>query len=192
MSLRFDEEKATQTAAFFLALRGGQMHYIKLIKLLYLTDREALMRWGVPVTTDRHASMDNGPVVSRILNLITEDKPKPIWAKYISAPLGEYEVCLLAPAPTDRLSRAEENLMREIFAQYGHLNRWHLIDTVMHKLPEWRNPQGRIPSDYCSRHSASCRRKRRRNQGRCSRVAFDGPCRRRLCTRLCLSAEIRS
>src|ERR1017187_9578590 len=87
MGLRFNEAKATQAASFFLKLRGGQMHYIKLIKLLYLADREALIRWGIPFTTDRHVSMDNGPVTSRILRLITEDCPKPFWSKYISAPL---------------------------------------------------------------------------------------------------------
>jgi uncharacterized phage-associated protein len=140
--LRFDEMKATQAAAYFLALRGGQMHYIKLVKLLYLADREALLRWGVPLTTDRHVSMDNGPVTSRILNLITEDRPKPIWSQFISAPLGEYEVRLLKPAPKDRLSRAEEKLMQEIFDRYGHRNRWDIIENVMHKLPEWQDPQG--------------------------------------------------
>jgi len=142
MALRFNEAKATQAAAFFLKLRGGQMHYIKLIKLLYLADREALIRWGLPFTTDRHVSMDHGPVVSGILNLITEDRPKPVWSKYISAPLGEYEVKLLGEAPTDLLSKAEESLMSEIFEKYGHRNRWDLIDNVMHKLPEWRNPCG--------------------------------------------------
>lgn len=131
-----------KATAFLLQLRGGQMHYIKLIKLLYLTDREALLRWGVPVTTDRYVSMQNGPVTSKILNLITEDRPKPVWSEYISAPLGEYEIKLLKPAPTDRLSRAEESLMREIFQQYGYRNRWDLIDNVMHRLPEWRDPQG--------------------------------------------------
>ncbi|MGH9491967.1 MAG: Panacea domain-containing protein [Terriglobales bacterium] len=140
--LRFDEAKATQAAAYFLHLRGGQMHYIKLVKLLYLTDREALLRWGAPVTTDRHVSMDNGPVTSRILNLITEDRAKPVWSEYVSAPLDDYEVRLLKEAPTDRLSPAEEKLMREIFERYGHRNRWDLIDNVMHKLPEWRDPQG--------------------------------------------------
>jgi len=140
--LRFDETKATQAAAYFLALRGGQMHYIKLVKLLYLADREALIRWGIPLTTDRHVSMDHGPVTSRILGLITEDKPKPVWSQFISAPLGEYEVRLLKPAPTDRLSRAEEKLMTEIFEEYGRRNRWDLIDNVMHKLPEWQDPQG--------------------------------------------------
>ena len=142
MNIRFDEAKATQAAAYFLGLRGGQMHYIKLIKLLYLADREALLRWCVPISTDRHVSMDNGPVLSKVLSLITDDRPKPVWSQYISAPLGEYEVRLLKPGATDRLSRAEEKLMGEIFAEYGHRNRWDLIDNVMHKLPEWQDPDG--------------------------------------------------
>jgi uncharacterized phage-associated protein len=142
MHLQFDEAKATQSAAFFLRLRGGQMHHIKLIKLLYLADREALLRWGAPITSDRYVSMDNGPVLSRVLNLITDDRPKPVWSQYISAPMGDYEVQLVKDFPTDRLSRAEERLITEIFEQYGYRNRWDLIDNVMHHLPEWRNPNG--------------------------------------------------
>jgi uncharacterized phage-associated protein len=143
MSLRFDEAKATQAAALVLKMRGGRMHYLKLIKLLYLVDREALLRWGIPVTTDRYVSMDHGPVVSRIYKLITEDIPKPVWAKYVSAPMGEYEVELKpnADPPTDRLSRAEEELIGEIYSQYGHQNRWNLVD-YMHTLPEWQDPHG--------------------------------------------------
>ena len=141
MKLRFDEAKATQTAAFILKLRGGRMHYLKLIKLLYLVDRAALMNWGVPVTTDHYVSMDNGPVVSRIYNLITEETPKTYWAEIISAPLGEYEVELQKDAPTDRLSRAEEKLIREIYDRYGQMNRWAIVDYV-HTFPEWRNPHG--------------------------------------------------
>ena len=145
MQLRFDEVKATQIACMFLRLRGGRMHYIKLIKLLYLLDREALDRWGIPVTTDHFASMDHGPIVSRIFNLITDDKPTPVWGKYVSAPLGDHEIELRkdsVPISTDRLSVAEENLVREIFEQFGHRNRWDLINNHMHKLPEWRDPEG--------------------------------------------------
>ncbi len=139
--LRFDEAKATQAAARFIALRGGQIHYLKLIKLLYIADREALLRWGIPITTDRYVSMDHGPVVSRIYSMITEERPKPIWEKYISAPMGEYEVKLLAEAPDDKLSRAEEKLIEEVFQKYGHWSRWKLRDFV-HRFPEWKDPQG--------------------------------------------------
>ncbi|HZR33315.1 MAG TPA: Panacea domain-containing protein [Terriglobales bacterium] len=121
------------------------MHYIKLVKILYLIDREALNRWGVPVTTDSYASMKNGPVVRNILDLITKkDLPKPTWASYISEPLGDSEVELRADVnpPTDQLSRAEEKLIQEVYKQYGHKNRWDIIDNYMHKLPEWHDPKG--------------------------------------------------
>ena len=40
----FNQPKATQAAARRLKSRGGRMSYMKLIKLLYLADREALAR----------------------------------------------------------------------------------------------------------------------------------------------------
>jgi uncharacterized phage-associated protein len=140
MSLRFDERKATEASARFLQLRGGKMHYLKLIKLLYLADREALSSWGYSITTDRYVSMDHGPVTSRIYNLLVDEVEKPFWSQYISAP-SEYQVELLREAPSDRLSRAEEGLIDKVFGEFGHMNRWALVDYV-HTLPEWKNPYG--------------------------------------------------
>jgi len=36
---------------------------------------------------------------------------------------------------------AEEQLIDEIFARYGHMTRWQLRD-FSHTLPEWQDPQG--------------------------------------------------
>lgn len=150
MVLRFNERRATEAAAKFLGLRGGRMSYLKLIKLLYLLDREALLRWGRPVTTDRYVSMDNGPVVSRICDLIREEPvpgTNPVWRQYISAP-SDYEVTLIAQPEADELSRAEESLIEEIFAKYGNLSRWDLVN-LSHNLAEWQNPNGSaIPIEY--------------------------------------------
>src|ERR1051326_1095100 len=110
MVLRFNERRATEAAARFLKLCGGWMSYLKLIKLLYLLDREALLRWGRPVTTDRYVSMDNGPVVSRIYSLIREEPVPgvdPFWRNYISAPFG-WGVDLIADPDPAELSRTEE------------------------------------------------------------------------------------
>jgi uncharacterized phage-associated protein len=147
---RFNERRATEAAARFLKLRGGRMSYLKLIKLLYLLDREALLRWGRPVTTDRYVSMDNGPVVSRIYGLIREE-PAPgtdtVWRHYISTP-QEYEVSLLAEPETDELSRAEQALIEEIFGKFGNMTRWDLV-RISHELPEWQDPNGSaIPIQY--------------------------------------------
>jgi uncharacterized phage-associated protein len=150
MRMRFNEAKATQAAAYLIQLRGGQMSYLKLIKLLYLLDREAILRWGRPVTTDRYVSMDKGPVVSRIYDLIT-DEPGPdeglIWRRFISEP-KHYEVSLLGSPGRDELSAAEEELIEEIFGRYGTMNRWDLVK-LSHDLPEWTDPDGSaLPIEY--------------------------------------------
>jgi uncharacterized phage-associated protein len=150
MVLRFNERRATEAAARFLKLRGGRMSYVKLIKLLYLLDREALLRWGRPVTTDQYVSMANGPVVSRIYDLIREE-PAPgtdtVWRHFVSAPLG-WEVTLLAEPEPEEISRAEGALIAEIYAHYGAMNRWDLV-RLSHELPEWQDPNGSaIPIQY--------------------------------------------
>ena len=139
--LRFNEAKATEVACRFLELRGGTMHYLKLIKLLYLLDRTALGRWGRPVTTDHHVSMDNGPVVSRIYNLISDEVPPgapDFWHQHISNP-HDFQVSIVKSPGTDELSEAEEQLIEEVYAEHGRKNRWALRDET-HNLPEWRDP----------------------------------------------------
>ena len=145
MRLRFNEAKATQAAAMLLKFRNGPMSYLKLIKLLYFVDREALLRWGRPVTTDSYVSMDNGPVVSRIYELIREE-PDPesnadaVWHRHIGEPRN-YEVTLLEDPGVSELSQAEEQLIDEIFGRFGEMSRWKLRD-YSHTLPEWSDPNG--------------------------------------------------
>jgi len=140
--MAFDERKATEAAAFLLRLRGEKMSYLKLVKLLYLADREALSRWGSSVTNDSYFSMPHGPVVSNTYNLMIDEDEKPFWSKYITPPLGQYELDLTGEVcPTDTLSRAEEKLLTEIFERYGRMSRWQLRDYT-HRLREWHDPAG--------------------------------------------------
>ena len=150
MMLLFDEAKATQAAARLLTLRGGTMSYVKLVKLLYLADREALIRWGRPITMDRYVSTDNGPVVSRIYDLI-RNEPLPnsfhVWRKFISSP-ENYEVRLLGDPGCGVLSNPERELVDEVFAEHGRQSRWKVVDFTR-SLPEWTYPDGgALPIDY--------------------------------------------
>ena len=150
MRLRFNEAQATQAAAFLLQLRGRKMKYLKLIKLLYIADREALARWGKPVTNDRYVSMKEGPVVSNIYNLIRSE-PQPcdqtVWHQHIRT-VADWDVELVVDAPNDELSNAEEELLFEVFNAYGYKNRWAIVDET-HKFPEWKNPgTSSIPITY--------------------------------------------
>src|SRR5574337_216748 len=105
------------------------MNYMKLIKLLYLADRGAFLRWGRPVSGDKYFSMRLGPVLSKVHDLITE-MPCPsedtTWSQHISPP-SNYEVELMADPGSDELSRAEEKLIDELFAAYGHCKPFDLV-----------------------------------------------------------------
>lgn len=145
-AMRYREDKATQAAARLLSREGGRMNHMKLIKLLYLAEREAIVRYGRPITFDWYYSLPHGPVLSYTLNNInSENGPKEegYWAAVISERRG-HQVGLKdrsCDPPNDQLSPAEEALLDEIFEKYGHQNQWQLRD-FSHTLPEWQDPKG--------------------------------------------------
>jgi uncharacterized phage-associated protein len=139
LNLSFDESKATEAAAFLLSRSDQTMNYMKLIKLLYLADREALIRWGRPISTDRYVSMKHGPVLSN-----------GSWSSLISNPSG-YDVSLareISEEDFEELSVAERKLLDEIWGKYGALDEWDLVD-LLHDVGEWQDPHGTsVPISY--------------------------------------------
>lgn len=142
--LRFNGEKAAQVAGVLLARAGGSMPYLKLIKLLYFIDREAILRWARSVTTDRFAAMPHGPVVSRIYDLICTGPETGLslgpWHKHISNS-GRYDVKLRQATDDSELSMAELRLIDEVYSRHGSKSKWEVRD-LSHELPEWRDPAG--------------------------------------------------
>jgi hypothetical protein len=62
----FDEQKATAAAGVLLKkCPGRRMKYIRLLKLLYIADRESLRNRGRPIVGDRYISMKKGAARSR-------------------------------------------------------------------------------------------------------------------------------
>lgn len=150
MRLRFDEKKTTQAAARLLSLAGGRLPYIKLLKLLYLVDREALLRWSSPVTGDHYYSMKMGPVLSNVYDLVTTTEPEGFWADHITK-ASQYDVSLIRDAGDGELSEAEDELIEEVFASYGKMDKFRLVDLLHEILPEWeRVTEGRKPIEFAS------------------------------------------
>jgi uncharacterized phage-associated protein len=143
MPITYREDKATQAAARLLQLAGGRLNHMKLLKLLYLADRRALLQYGRPITFDWYVSMQHGPVLSFTLDRIN-DSPSPgetsYWHRFISE-RRDNEVALLGQAPRDQLSPAEEQLLDAVWREFGKMSQWELRD-YSHTLPEWRDPKG--------------------------------------------------
>lgn len=150
--LAFKEERTTQAAAYFLQRRPGRrMSYMKLIKLLYFADRQALLTLGRPITNDTWVLMKHGPVLSRTYDLVVAEpspKEQTYWHEYVSAVVGDYEVELVQDgAPTDQLSEAQKDILAKVFAEFGEMDRWQVRD-ASHDLPEYRETNSSIRIPY--------------------------------------------
>lgn len=141
----FNERKVAQMAAYLLKKRGGCMAHLKLMKLLYLADREAMVRYGVPISGDRVVSMPHGPVLTMTLNLMdgdVESSPNG-WDAWISDKANN-ELSLnpdLTDADFDELSQADIEVLEDVWAKFGKMTRWEIRDYT-HTLPEWEDPHG--------------------------------------------------
>lgn len=147
---KFHPEKAVEAAAMFLKLHGKPMAYLGLLKLLYMSDRIALEKLEQPITGDRYVSMNYGPVLSRIYDLIKGrdvGDARDIWSKYISSrdknyqTSLDYKVSLLNDPGDDELCEDEMEIIQQVYAKYGQIDPFDLAETT-HLFPEWENPKG--------------------------------------------------
>lgn len=138
----FSEQKVAQMAAFFLARRGGHMSHMKLMKLLYLADRESMARYDVPMSDDAPCNMKNGPILSATLNLMNGTTHHEAWSSWVS-PIQNNEVRAQKQIrdwdELDELSRADLAVLETVFLAHGHKERWEVVKYT-HDLPEWEHP----------------------------------------------------
>ena len=141
MRFVFDELKAAQAAGYLLAKHSSSMPYIKLIKLLYLADRQSLIETGYPITGASMVSMPYGPVLSKVYDRITWESERPtVWAEYV-ADLAAKEVSGTNVTATDHLSEYEQDVLGAVYRQWGQWNKWDLV-RYTRELPEWSDDDG--------------------------------------------------
>lgn len=143
IKFKFNERKAVQAAGRLILQGGGEMNYMALLKLLYLIDREALLRWGRPVTGAAVVAMSRGPVLSQVFDRVSQKKQnlsESIWHKFIPRPASYVYTVRFSEVPdTTALSEAEIALIDEVFAAHRNKSEDELVDFT-HQLPEWRDP----------------------------------------------------
>lgn len=110
----FKPAKAMQAAAVLLdAERSRQMGYYRLLKLLYMADREHLKATGRPIVGGRMVAMDRGPLHSAVYDLVRKQHPAyPEWARYFRVEGRNIE--MLDNPGNLELSRREIQTLREL------------------------------------------------------------------------------
>ena len=140
--MAFNEQKAVEAAYNVIKASGGSTTILRLVKLLYLIDREAINNWERSVTTDNHVSMPHGPVTSRIYDFHKQDIISPLWNNYISSNGRNIE--LRKELPPKKLSRREIELINSVVEKFKNTST-SALRTYTHKLPEYKETNSSIP-----------------------------------------------
>ncbi len=141
----FSEKRVAQMAAYLLNKSGGHMAYIKLLKLLYLAERQAMAKWGESISGDRFVSMPYGPVLSQTYALIQGHAGLQSFWNDLIQDESNYEVSLKNPINDDtfdELSTAELELLNDTFQQYGYMTKFQIVNYTHDNCPEWQDPNG--------------------------------------------------
>lgn len=134
-------------------LHGDRMSHLKLMKLLYLADREAMGRYGAPISGDRIVAMPHGPVLSMTLNLMDGDVESSSggWDSLISDK-ENHELSLKRTITNDdlyELSQADIDVLETVWKQFGRMDKWAIRDYTHDHCPEWTDPNGSsVPTLY--------------------------------------------
>ena len=133
----FRLKKAIQASAYLIECENHQrmMTRLRLLKLLYIADRESLKETGYPITGDAVAAMDHGPVLSRIYNLIKGKAHSEEWSSFLHS--DGYEVLLVADPGLGQLSEYETDKLCEISTRYKDMDEWDIVNDIVHFFPEW-------------------------------------------------------
>jgi uncharacterized phage-associated protein len=137
MVFRFNIDKTIQAVAALLHFHASrEMSYLRMLKLLYLADRESLQETSRPITGDRVVAMEHGPVLSSVYDLIKgEHTGWPLWSQFLGK--KGYRIELLHDPGNGALSKYELGKLRELTERYAEKNEWDMVE-IVHELPEWK------------------------------------------------------
>lgn len=153
--MAFNQIKTAQVASWLLARCGSPMDILKLMKLLYLADREAMSRYGSSITGDRMVAMPHGPVLSQTLDLMNGAGPvvEGGWDSRVSDRAGR-RISLQEGSSVDResldeISDAELETLEKVASEFGALSAWELREYTHRHCSEWVDPCGSsVPIAY--------------------------------------------
>ncbi|GAI80268.1 unnamed protein product, partial [marine sediment metagenome] len=85
--LGFDFRKTIQALHYLAKRLGGQVNFMKLLKLIYFADRYHLRKYASLITQDDYMAMKLGPVGSTTKNILKRDD---VFFKYSTEENADY------------------------------------------------------------------------------------------------------
>src|SRR5437016_5932606 len=101
------------------------MNYMRLLKLLYIADRETLRETGRPIAGGPVVAMERGPVLEEVYELIRgKHCNMPLWDAYLQK--DHFHLVLTKDPDVGQLSKYEIEKLQEIAERHANDDEWAL------------------------------------------------------------------
>jgi uncharacterized phage-associated protein len=132
---KYSLEKAIQATAVILKQEGSQAERTRVLKLLYIADRESLSERGTPIVGGRILALDNGPLHAEVYDLIRgQHESESTWNQFFRS--EGYKVFLIADPGRLELSPYEVGKLTEVCERHRNQSTWKVADLTQ-EFQEW-------------------------------------------------------
>jgi hypothetical protein len=137
----FNYKKAVQALNTFAKLEGGEINYMKAVKLIWLADRAHIRNYGRTITNDLYVAMKNGTVPSGTKDIVLKSgfsEPEVIAYsnEYLSQPAG-YTFKSISEVDNMVFSKTDIKTLQEVYDLFKGYTQFDLSD-FSHHFPEWK------------------------------------------------------
>ena len=126
--------KAIAAAAYIVG-RLGKVDKIKLVKMLYIADRDHFLKHGYPITGDVQYALPKGPAPSKTYDMLKGNR---LESEDCLRCLHEedFVFSLREGAMPETLDETEITVLNDVIEEHGQKNQWTLVEET-HSYSEY-------------------------------------------------------
>lgn len=142
IEFQFNKDKAN-AVILYLAQKDYGISKMRLLKYVFFADLYHINKYGRPILGDKYVAMDNGPVLSKLYDMLkTSSQDYHIEKNIIIIPNAEPDLDYLSKSDIEALDYALEK-----YAQYKTLE----MSALTHEYNSWKtarknSPKSKAPS----------------------------------------------
>lgn len=154
----FNYKKAVQTLTFFAQKEGSVINKMKVFKLIWLSDRLHLRKYGRPILNDVYFALPKGPIPSTTKDLADNsdflaDTEKELREQFIEN-ISRFNIKAKAETQKSVFSQSDLEVMNLVYVNFGSLDEFQLSN-LSHQYPEWKKFENGLNVGHSSRFEMS-------------------------------------
>lgn len=124
------QKKIENTILYFANRSNNKIDRMKLIKLIWLSDRLHLNKYGRLILNDKYKALPNGPIASLTLNMTNQNLPG-------AYKVEGYSIISIKDFDRDYFSKSDLKIMEYVWNNFKNYSSIEFSD-YSHEFPEWK------------------------------------------------------